>query len=162
MAFSADSLQLASGSEAGSNVVYSVASGVIVAACPAYNTLVEASAVTSVAFSSGGLMASGSEDNTIRVYNSSWNLLWLSTNSTVLAVTNTYASPSSALVTVISNVTAVACSPDGVWLAAASLDQTVRIWSATNGTLHLTVTGHTRTSDERIRERPIPGRPAYA
>ena len=128
LAFSADSTKLASGSESGSNIVNLVANSSVVATCPAYNIWVEPSAVTSVAFSSRGLMASGCEDSTICVYNSSWNLLWTSTNSASAHTTN---------------VTAVAFSPDGSRLATASLDQTVKVWSTSSWTLLQTLTGHT-------------------
>ena len=128
VAFSTDSLKLASGSEAGSNVVTSVSDGSFVTTRPAFNILVEPSAVTSVAFSAGGLMASGCEDSTIRVYNSSWNQVWTSTN-----VVNAQTS----------NVTAVAFSPDGTRLATASLDQTIKIWSTSDWSLQRTLTGHT-------------------
>ena len=128
VAFSTDSLKLASGSEAGSNVVTSVSDGSFVTTRPAFNILVEPSAVTSVAFSTGGLMASGCEDSTIRVYDSSWNQVWTSTN-----VVNAQTS----------NVTAVAFSPNGSLLATASLDQTIKIWSTNGWTLQQTLTGHT-------------------
>ena len=95
------------------NLVISVTDGSIVAARPAYNTSVGPAAVTSVAFSSLGMMASGCEDKMIRVYDSSWNLAWSSTNAHS------------------TNVTAVAFSPDGLLLATASLDRTIRVWSTT-------------------------------
>ena len=124
LAFSANSAWLASGCAAGSNLVNSVASGSVVASCPAYNTAAGPAAVTSVAFSPSGMMASGCDDATVRVYNSSWSQLWSS--STAHA----------------SNVTAVAFSPDGSRLATASLDQTVKIWSTSTWTLQQTLTGH--------------------
>ena len=82
VAFSTDSSMLASGCAAGSNFVTSVSDGSFVATRPAYNTAVEPAAVTSVAFSPNGMMASGCEDSTVCVYstNSSWNLLWTSTD----------------------------------------------------------------------------------
>ncbi len=126
LAFTADSARLASGCAVGSNLVVSVPDGSFVASCPAYNS--RPSAVTSVAFSSAGMMASGCEDASIRVYNSSWNLLW---NSITNADTHT------------TNVTAVAFSPDGSLLATASLDQTIKVWSTSNWTIQRTFTGHT-------------------
>ena len=128
LAFSADSLRLVSGCEAGSNFVTSLSSGSFVATRPAYNTSVEPAAVTSVAFSTKGMMASGCEDSTICVYDSSWNLLWKSIN-----VANAHRT----------NVTAVAFSPDGSVLATASLDQTIKLWSTTNWACLQTMNGHT-------------------
>jgi len=128
LAFSANSLQLVSGCEAGSNVVTSVPNGSFVATLPAYNTAVEPAAVTSAAFSAKGMMASGCEDSTVCVYGSSWNLLWTSINAANAHQTN---------------VTAVAFSPDGSLLATASLDQTIKIWSTANWACLLTMSGHT-------------------
>src|ERR1039457_3812704 len=130
VAFSTDSIKLASGCAAGSNFVTSVSAGSFVATRPAYNTLVGPAAVTSVAFSSRGMMASGCEDSTICVYstNSSWSLLWKSTTNA-----NAHAT----------NVTPVAFSPDGSLLASASLDQTIKIWSTANWACLQTMSGHT-------------------
>jgi WD40 repeat protein len=122
LAFTSDSTRLASGCNGGSNIIYSVADGSVVASCPAYNTSVRPAAVASVAFSSAGMMASGCEDATFRVYSTnSWNLLWSSSTAHT------------------SNVTAVAFSPDGAWLATASLDQTVKVWSTANWNLQQTL-----------------------
>jgi WD40 repeat protein len=124
LAFTADSTRLASGGNGGSNVIYSVANGSVVTTCAAYNTAVRPAAVTSVAFSSAGVMASGCEDASIRVSDvNSWGQLWSS--STAHA----------------SNVTAVAFSPDGAWLATASLDQTIKIWSTATWNLQQTLAG---------------------
>jgi WD40 repeat protein len=125
LAFSADSALLASGCAGGSNLVNSVSDGSIVASCPAYNPAVGPAAVAGVAFSSRGVMASGCEDKTLRAYNSSWSLVWSSTNSHA------------------SNVTAIAFSPDGSLLASASLDCTIRVWSTTNWANLQTLSGHT-------------------
>ncbi|HEX5399381.1 MAG TPA: WD40 repeat domain-containing protein, partial [Verrucomicrobiae bacterium] len=122
LAFSADSALLASGCAAGSNLVISVSSGSVVASCPAYDTSVRPAAVTSVGFSSNGMMASGCEDGMIRVYAvNSWSQLWSSTPAHT------------------TNVTAVAFSPNGSLLATASLDQTVKIWSTSTWTLQQTL-----------------------
>jgi len=128
LAFQADSLRLASGCETGSNFVTSVPNGSFVATRPAYNTSVEPAAVTSVAFSTKGMMASGCEDSTICVYDASWKPLWTSTTNSNAHTTN---------------VTAVAFSPDGSLLASASLDQTMKIWSTTNWACLQTLAGHT-------------------
>jgi WD40 repeat protein len=129
VAFSTDNIKLASGCAAGSNFVASVPDGSFVATRPAYNTAVEPAAVTSVAFSPRGVMASGCEDSTVRVYNTNnWNLLWTSTTNANGHTTN---------------VTAVAFSKDGTLLATASMDQTIKIWSANQGIIQHTFTGHT-------------------
>ena len=130
VAFSTDNIKLASGCAAGSNFVASVSDGSFVATRPAYNTAVEPAAVTSVAFSPRGVMASGCEDSTICVYgtNSPWSQLWSSTTNANAHTTN---------------VTAVAFTPDGSLLASASLDQTIKIWSTTNWSCLQTLAGHT-------------------
>lgn len=128
LAFQADSLRLASGCETGSNFVTSVPNGSFVATRPANNTSVELAAVTGVAFSTRGMMASGCEDNTICVYDAPWKLLWTSTADPDAHTTN---------------VTAVAFSPDGSLFATSSLDQTIKIWSTTNWACLRTLTGHT-------------------
>lgn len=122
LAFTSDSARLACGCALGSNVVVSSADGSVVASRQAYNS--RPSAVTSVAFSSSGMMASGCEDATIRVYNSSWSQLWSTTTAHS------------------TNVTAVAFSADGSLLATASLDQTIKVWSTSAWTLRQTLTGH--------------------
>ena len=113
LAFSADGLQLVAGNSGGSNIVRQVSNGAMVVARPAFTSAYPAG-VNSVAFSSGGLLASGCEDKTLRAWNSSWTQVF-----------NTTSAHSS-------NVTAVAFSPNGGLLASASLDQTIRIWSTTN------------------------------
>src|SRR4029079_17235654 len=87
LAFSADNSRLVSGSAAGSNIVNSVANGSVINARPAYNTSLRPAAVTSVAFSSLGLLASGCEDGMMRVYDASGNLVWSSHNASASNVT---------------------------------------------------------------------------
>jgi WD40 repeat protein len=122
LAFSPDGANLAAGNSSGSNIVRRVSDSGVVAQMSAYYSTNPA-ILNALAFSSGGLLASGCEDGTLRVCNSSW--------STVLRTNNIHAG----------NITAVAFSPGGGILASASLDQTIRLWSTTNwGTLR-TLTG---------------------
>jgi WD40 repeat protein len=83
--------------------------------------------VTTVAFSSdGSLIASGSEDKTIRIWD---------------------AEPGKEIHRLdghTSFVWFVACSPDSQWIASASDDRTVRVWSSETGQpVGLPLTGHT-------------------
>ncbi len=82
--------------------------------------------VTSVAFSpDGSTIASGSEDNTIRLWNANdGNHIRTLTGHT-------------------SWVLSVAFSPDGSTVASGSMDITIRLWNASNGTHIRTLTGHT-------------------
>ena len=124
LAFTTDSARLASGSAAGTNSVTTVASGSLVAAFAAYDTNVRPSAVSGIAFAANGLMASGSDDGTIRVYtnaSSSWSQSWSSTTAHG------------------TNVTAVGLSPNGALLATAGLDKTLRVWSTTSASLQQTL-----------------------
>ena len=83
--------------------------------------------VWAVAFSpAGDLLASGSEDQTIRL----WDLRAPGqTRQTLRGHSGT--------------VRAVAFSPDGQLLASASDDQTIRLWDVTSGQLRATLAGHT-------------------
>src|SRR3974390_2076970 len=88
LAFTGDSSKLASGCNGGSNIIYSLANGSVVTSCPAYKPSLRPAAVTSVAFSPAGMMASGCEDATLRVYSTnSWSLLWSSTTAHTSHVT---------------------------------------------------------------------------
>jgi len=83
-------------------------------------------AVTSVAFSpDGALLASASDDNTVRV----WDAATGAAVKTLKGHTRA--------------VTSVAFSPDGALLASASYDGTVRVWDMATGAAVKTLEGHT-------------------
>jgi WD40 repeat protein/subtilase family serine protease len=85
------------------------------------------SIVTSVAFSpDGSLLASGSWDDTIKLWR-------VSDGALVRTLTHT------------GLVTSVAFSPDGSLLALGSRDRTIRLWRVSDGALVATLTGHTDT-----------------
>ena len=82
--------------------------------------------VTSIAFSPNGeLLASGSWDTTIRL----WNVSSFTLNKTLTGHT--------------SGVMSVAFSSDGKTLASGSVDKTVRLWNVFTGTEEKIFTGHT-------------------
>lgn len=128
LAFSPDSAKLVSGCNNGSNIVTSVASGSVLAMCSAYVTSGRPAAVTSVAYSSSGLMASGCEDGTVSIFDAAANLVWNSTGALGAHTTN---------------VTSVAFSADGSQLVSGSMDQTIKIWSSASGAVLQTFAGNT-------------------
>ena len=125
IAISPDGTKLASANASGSNYVYQISNGALLAHRAAYNTLTGPAQSRSLAFSPGGFLVSGSDDGTLRAWNSSWTQVW-NTNGTHA-----------------SNLTAVAVSLDGSLMASASMDQSIRLWSTANWTVLRALTGHT-------------------
>ena len=81
--------------------------------------------VNTVAISSGGqLIASGSNDKTIRL----WDVTTGSHKSTLEGHSD--------------SVVAVTFSPDGRLIASGSNDGTVRLWDVTTGSCDITIQGH--------------------
>jgi WD40 repeat protein len=124
LAFSTDGTRLVSSGIEGSNIVRQVGTWTLLAQKAGYNTSVGPSPINALACSTNGLVASGCEDGTIRVWNSSWTQVW-----------STNCAPS--------NVTAIAFSPNGGLLATGSRDNTLRLWSTTNWSGIATLAGHT-------------------
>ena len=88
--------------------------------------------VNTLSFKPGSsTLASGSDDDTIRIWDLTWNAWKSRPVQTLRGHTN--------------NVEAVAWSPDGTLLASASRDRTVRLWNPDNGTNTAILRGHTNT-----------------
>ena len=124
--------------------------------------------VTSIAFSpDGSLLASGSLDNTIHLWNVSNFMLHLTITEHTGEVNDVAFSPDGLMLASASTdktvgiwspstgekkmrfmdhtdaVTSVAFSPDGWTLASGSADKTIRLWDTLTGEHQQTLTGHT-------------------
>jgi WD40 repeat protein len=172
LAFSPDGTRLGSGVSGGSNYIQNAATGTALASSASYTGFPLVSEDINahslgVAFSSGGLFASGSEDGTLRVWNSAYAQVWSTNTAQASNITSVAFSPDGTLLASASEdgtimiwatntwscvqtltghtggVTAVTFSPNGNLLASGGEDQTVRFWNAGSGTCLLTCTGHT-------------------
>ena len=106
--------------------------------------------VNSIAWNPNGkILASGSDDGTVKVWNTESGVI-ISTFSLSPEINEIGRSKSiqsvqiSQVVTVdASEVNIVIWSPDGIFIASGSNDNTIRIWHAGLGILHRTLNGHT-------------------
>jgi WD40 repeat protein len=124
LAYSSSQEVLAVPARQGTISLYRVQDRVLRSVIPAHDNRVNA-----VAFSpDGNLLASGSDDKTVKVWQISQSGRAYSLRYTLQGHT--------------SWINAVAFSPDGSLLASASHDGTIRLWDTRDGTLVRTITGH--------------------
>ncbi|GIV17402.1 MAG: hypothetical protein KatS3mg022_2837 [Armatimonadota bacterium] len=124
LAYSSSQGVLAVPASQGTISLYRVQDRVLMSVIPAHDNRVNA-----VAFSpDGNLLASGSDDKTVKVWQISQSGRAYSLRYTLQGHT--------------SWINAVAFSPDGSLLASASRDGTIRLWDTRDGTLVRTITGH--------------------
>src|SRR5262249_4561230 len=124
VAFSRDGRHLIAGSdEAGGAIVWEVDSRSVIHRLPNREK-----AAQSLAFSpAGGLMASGSSDGGVRIWDARTGQLRREQRRPHRG----------------RRVTDVVFHPDGRWLATTGLDRTVKLWDTTTGDLLRTLIGHT-------------------
>ena len=150
VAFSPDGKTLASGSEDNTIILWDTTTGehTRTLARPTgsfvgpTDTLVgHTDTVYSVAFSPDGkTLASGSEDNTIIL----WNTTTGEHIKTLARLTGPFVGPTDTLAGHTDTVYSVAFSPDGTTLASGSADNTIILWDATTGQYKQTLIGHKR------------------
>jgi len=124
VSYSSNQQVLAIPARQGTIALYRVGDGTLMSVIPAHDNR-----VNTVAFSpNGNLLASGSDDMTVKIWQ-------VSDYGRVFSLQRTLQGHTSW-------VNAVAFSPDGNLLASASRDGTVRIWQVSDGTLVRTLSGH--------------------
>ncbi len=133
---------IAAGGEEGLIVIWRVADGAVLARLHEHR-----SNILALAFSPDGtLLASGSHDRTIRL----WQLTTLTgverlraeKQPAIQAHTTVHTLPSQTLTKQQSQVTTVAFSPDGSWLASGSADQKVYLWQVGAEQARASLYGH--------------------
>ncbi|GBC96306.1 Protein TolB [bacterium HR16] len=124
LSYSGSQQVLAVPARQGTIALYRISDGTLMSVIPAHDNR-----VNTVAFSpDGNLLASGSDDMTVKIWQ-------VSDYGRVFSLQRSLQGHTSW-------VNAVAFSPDGSLLASASRDGTVRIWRVSDGTLVRTLTGH--------------------